>query len=247
MSPKILHNLRGVFITGTDTEIGKTTIAAGLAWLLSKNNIKVAVMKPFATSTRIYSKMYKSHDTAILAKAANIKESDLILNPVFFPVPASPLMAADLMSSHVDLNSVIEKFSFLKKKYQFTVVEGIGGIMVPVTTRVTVAEIIKKMNIPTIIVSRSKLGSINHTILTINACKENKIPILGIIFNQMPKESNIVESLTPKYIERLTGIKTISIIPHMEKCNFKKIGSHLGKNPVMENLISSLVDNEDVS
>jgi len=247
LSPKIRHILHGVFITGTDTEIGKTTIAAGLAWLLSKNNIKVGVMKPFATSSRTYSKLYKSHDTAILAKAANIKESDRILNPVFFRLPASPLMAADLMSSSVDLNSVIEKFSFLKKKYQFTVVEGIGGIMVPITTRVTVVDIIKKMNLPIIIVSSPKLGSINHTILTINACKENKVPIMGIIFNQMPEEPSIVESLTPKYIERLTGIKTISIIPLMEKCNFKKIGYYLGKNPAMENLISSLIDNEEVS
>jgi len=114
--------------------------------------------------------------------------------------------------------------------------------MVPITTRVSLQDIIRKMNLPIIIVSRTKLGSINHTILTINACKETKIPIIGVIFNQMPKHPDIVESLTPKYIEKLTQVKTISIIPRMDKCNFKKIGSYLGKNAIIKNLIFDLTD-----
>jgi dethiobiotin synthetase len=114
--------------------------------------------------------------------------------------------------------------------------------MVPITTRVSLQDIMRKMNLPIIIVSRTKLGSINHTILTISACKETKIPIIGVIFNQTPKHPDIVESLTPKYIEKLTQVKTISIIPSMDKCNFKKIGSYLGKNTIIKNLISDLTD-----
>jgi dethiobiotin synthetase len=139
---------------------------------------------------------------------------------------------------------VTRKFNFLKKKYDFTLVEGIGGIMVPITTTVLLQDIIKKMNLPIIIVSSLKLGSINHTILTINACKETKIPIIGVIFNQMPKHPNIVQSLTPKYIEKLTEIKTISIIPFVDKCNFEKIGSYLERNPIIRNLIAGLTDKQ---
>jgi dethiobiotin synthetase len=199
-------------------------------------------MKPFATSSKIYSNDNNSQDTAILAKAANIREPDQILNPVFFPIPASPLMAAEILNKTINLKTVIKKFNSLKEKYDFILVEGIGGIMVPITTRVSLQDIIRKMNLPIIIVSRTKLGSINHTILTINACKETKIPIIGVIFNQMPKHPDIVESLTPKYIEKLTQVKTISIIPSMDKCNFKKIGSYLGKNALIKTLISDLTD-----
>jgi len=76
-------------------------------------------MKPFATSSKIYSNDNNSQDTAILAKAANIREPDQILNPVFFPIPASPLMAAEILNKTVNLKTVIKKFNSLKEKYDF--------------------------------------------------------------------------------------------------------------------------------
>ena len=200
-------------------------------------------MKPFATSSTMYSNRYKSHDTAALAEAADIEESDQILNPIFFPIPASPYMAAEILNKTVDLGIVTEKFNVLKKKYDFTVVEGIGGVMVPITEKISLLDVIRRMNLATIIVSRPKLGSINHTILTINACKGKKIPIIGVIFNQMPKRPNIVESMTPNHIEKLTGIKTISIIPFIDNCNFEKIGSYLERTSVIKNVISRLNQN----
>ena len=243
LSTRHLEKLQGVFITGTDTEIGKTTIACGLAWLLRRNGIRVGIMKPFATSSKMYSNRYKSHDTAALAKAAVIEESDQILNPIFLSIPASPYMAAEILHKTVDLGIVTTKFNVLKKKYDFTVVEGIGGVMVPITAKISLLDVIRRMNLATIIVSRPKLGSINHTILTINACKGKKIPIIGVIFNQMPKHPNIVESMTPNHIEKLTGIKTISIIPFIDNCNFEKIGSYLERTSVIKNVISRLNQN----
>ena len=231
--------LRGVFITGIDTEIGKTEIACGFAWVLRKNEIKVGVMKPFATSSKIYSKDYKSQDTAKLAKAAGVGDPDETLNPVFFPLAASPLMAAKISHKPINLKKVIEKFMFLKKKYDFIVVEGIGGVMVPITDKVSLLHIVRKMNLPVIIVSRPKLGSINHTVMTINACREFKVPIVGIIFNQMPIRPNIVESMTPFYIERLTKTKTLSVIPFMDKRNSKKIGSYLRDIELIKYITSS--------
>ena len=231
--------LRGVFITGIDTEIGKTEIACGFAWVLRKNEIKVGVMKPFATSSKIYSKDYKSQDTAKLAKAAGVGDPDETLNPVFFPLTASPLMAAEISHKPINLKKVIEKFMFLKKKYDFIVVEGIGGVMVPITHKVSLLHVVRKMNLPVIIVSRPKLGSINHTVMTINACREFKVPIVGIIFNQMPIRPNIVESMTPFYIERLTKTKTLSVIPFMDKRNSKKIGSYLRDIELIKYITSS--------
>jgi dethiobiotin synthetase len=197
-------------------------------------------MKPFATSSTVYSNRYRSRDTASLAKAAGIKESDYLLNPVYFQLPASPLMAAEILHETVDIETVTKKFGVLKSKYDFIIVEGIGGIMVPITRNLSLLDVMKRMNLPTIIVSSPRLGSINHTILTINACKLKKIPILGVIFNQMPREPSIVESMTPNYVERLTETNTISIIPFMKKFNYGKVGTHLGKSSTIRKIISTL-------
>lgn len=232
--------LQGVFISGTDTEIGKTTIACGLAWLLRKNGIEVGVMKPFATSSSIYSERYRSNDTASLALAADIKESDELLNPIYFPLPSSPLMAAEILHKTIDMKAVFKKFGVLKRKYDFTLVEGIGGVMVPITKKISLLDVMNGMKLPTIIVSSPRLGSINHTILTINACKVKKIPILGIIFNQMPKNPSIVESMTPNYIEKLTNTKTISVIPFIDDCSFENIGMYLGRATIIQKIISAL-------
>lgn len=200
-------------------------------------------MKPFATSSELYSNHYRSNDTASLAKVADIKEPDHRLNPIFFQLPASPLMAAEILHKTVDLGMVTKEFASLKKKYDFTVVEGIGGVMVPITNKISLIDVMRKMKLPTIIVSSPRLGSINHTILTINACKVKKIPILGVVFNQMPKDPSIVESMTPNYIERLTDINTISVIPFMDNCNFKKVGTYLAKTSTIQKLISRLTEN----
>lgn len=211
-----------------------------MTWLLRKNGIKVGVMKPFATSSDVYSNRYRSYDTASLAKAADIKESDHRLNPIFFPLPASPLMAAEILHKTVDIEMVTKEFGTIKKKYDFTIVEGIGGVMVPITKKISLLDVMKRMKLPTIIVSSPRLGSINHTILTINACKVKKIPILGVIFNQMPKDPSIVESMTPNYIEKLTDTNTICVIPFVDDCNFKKVGKYLGKTSTIKKIISRL-------
>lgn len=197
-------------------------------------------MKPFATSSSVYSNRYRSSDTASLAKAADIKESDEILNPIFLPLPASPLVAAEILHKTVDMKAVSKKFSVLKKKYDFTLVEGIGGVMVPITKKILLLDVMKGMKLPTIIVSSTQLGSINHTILTINACKLKKIPVLGIIFNKMPKNPSMVESMTPGYIEKLTNATTISIIPFLDDCNFKNVGMYLGRASTIKKIISRL-------
>jgi len=200
-------------------------------------------MKPFATSSYIYSNRYRSSDTALLAEAADIKESDEILNPIYFRLPASPLMAAEILHKTVDIKAISKNFDILKKKYDFTLVEGIGGVMVPITRKISLLDVMKGMKLPSIIVSSPRLGSINHTIMTINECKAKKIPILGIIFNQMPKNPSIVESMTPKYIEKLTDTSTISVIPFMDDCSFKNVGMYLGRASTIKKIISGLTLN----
>jgi Dethiobiotin synthetase len=128
--------MRGVFIAGTDTGVGKTLFAAGLAWTLRKRSFNVGVMKPFATAERVSSRKYRSSDVAILAKAANATEGDSELNPVFYEVGASPLMAAEMTGKPPPvIQTVLRSLRNLSRKHEFLIVEGIGGVMVPLTSR----------------------------------------------------------------------------------------------------------------
>src|SRR3712207_2032485 len=89
-------SMRGIFVTGTDTGVGKTAIAAGIAWAMRKQKLDVGVMKPFATANRVFSKRYRSQDTALLARASAVNDQDWDLNPFFYSIAASPLSATEL-------------------------------------------------------------------------------------------------------------------------------------------------------
>jgi dethiobiotin synthetase len=237
--PKNKKNLRGVFVTGTDTGIGKTTIACGLAWILRKKGINVGIMKPFATGDKLYSRKFKSKDTAMLAEAANICDADNLLNPSFFPIAASPLMASDILKASIRKDEVLNSFDTLQTKYDFTIVEGIGGIMVPITRNQMLGHFAKMMGLPLIIVSQSRVGSINHILLTIKAAKDFGLELYGIIFNKMPKNASLVEKKTPEYVHHLTNIPIISIIPDVAENRYKAVGSCLYKSIYVNNLCTN--------
>ena len=123
--------MRGIFITGTSTGVGKTVIAAGIAWGLRKRRIDVGVMKPFATANRVFSTKYRSQDTAILAEASAAKDPDYCLNPFFYSIAASPLVASELKpGAPVNIKKAVQSLKNLGKKHDFIIAEGIGGIMV---------------------------------------------------------------------------------------------------------------------
>ncbi len=223
----------GVFITATDTGVGKTLISASLAWKLSQHDDKICVMKPFATSDKVFSKKFNSKDLYLLSKSINLTEDQSYLNPYFYKLPASPYMASKILKANPpSVMGALKKFSYLKKKYNFIIVEGIGGVMVPIDQKYNLVDFIKLTRLSIIIVTTPVIGTINHTLLTIQKCKDHNIPIKGIIFNKMPENPNIVMRSTPSFIERLTKIPVLGTIPHYKylKFNantFKKISDKL--------------------
>jgi len=223
----------GLFITGTDTNVGKTLISASLAWKLSKYINKICVMKPFATSDKIFSDEFNSKDLFLLSKSIRLNENQNYLNPFFYKLPASPYMASKILHKKPpSINTAFKKYNYLKKKYNFLVVEGIGGIMVPLNQKYYVIDFIKLTQLPLIIVTTPIIGTLNHTLLTVQKCKDYNIPIKGIIFNKMPERASIVEKTTPSFIEKLTKIPVLGIIPYYKSINFndstfKKISNQI--------------------
>jgi dethiobiotin synthetase len=212
---------KGIFISGTDTGVGKTYVACSLAYLLRSRGINVGVMKPFATGTNIYSQKFRSEDTANLAGAANVSDTDDEINPTFFPIAASPFMASVITKGKVSLKNNLRAFRRLKEKHDFILVEGIGGIMVPLTSTHVLADFVKLTTLPVIIVTSVKLGSINHVLLTVAACEKYGLPISGIVINRMPSNPSEVQIMTPTFVEKLTDLPVIAIMPEQRTPKFE--------------------------
>jgi len=220
----LLEKESGVFITGTDTNIGKTLVSASLAWKLSKHKDKVCIMKPFATSNKIYSNQYNSKDLYLLTKSLKIKENQFYLNPYFYMLAASPYMASEILNKDSpSIKIAFERFSYLKRKYSFVVVEGIGGIMVPINDKHYLIDFIKLTKLSVVIVTTPQIGTFNHTLLTVQMCKNYDISISGIVFNKMPKRPSIVEITTPTFMEKLTKVPTLGIIPYYKNIKFNNL------------------------
>lgn len=218
---------KGIFVTATDTEVGKTVVSSLLAAFLKKRNINVGVMKPIASGSQ--------EDAKILKKAAEVNDNLEIINPVFLKKPLAPISAARLEKKKISLSKIFKSYNKLRKKYTFLIVEGIGGILVPIKSNFLVADLIKKLNLSIIIIARPNLGTINHILLTINAAKDYGLKIKGIIINYPKKPSpnyngRLAETTAPKIIKEIGKIPILGIVPYGAKCgdceeyvNIKKI------------------------
>ncbi len=209
--------MKPLFITATDTDIGKTYVCAGLAHSLKKLDIDVGIMKPFACGVK-QKTGFSSNDLTILSKAAMVNDTEELLNPFFFPIPASPYTAAKNLGVKIDINYLMKCFRKLDKIHDVMLVEGIGGIMTPILKDYAIIDLIKDLDANTIIVTSSKIGTINHTILTCNMCKNMKIPVKGLIINNFDSTGYPVSDLE-RDLNALTDLPVLCSLPHMQKFN----------------------------
>jgi len=210
--------MHGLFVTGTDTGIGKTTISTGLIWSLRNQNIDVGVMKPFAAGEKTFSRSYKSEDTYRLAMAAGSESTDKQINPFFYKVPASPLVASRITHQKIPaLKNVVRLVLDESKKYKYMVIEGIGGIMVPISRTYTIADFARYLGFPIVVVASARLGSLNHILLTLEACSNLHLDVVAIVINRMPKRPSKSQRLVASTVRRLTGVRRIFSIPEFRK------------------------------
>jgi dethiobiotin synthetase len=203
MKSSLLVRSKGVFVTATDTEVGKTYISCLIAQELQKQGVKVGVFKPVSTGDR--------NDAGKLRSAAKIDEKPEQITPVFFKNPMSPYGASLLEGKPFNLQKVLNAFEYFTKKYDFTVVEGIGGLLVPLKKDFYVSSLIKKFDLPVIVVTRAGLGTINHTLLTVEHLKKDKQKIIAVILNGKQDASDISTKTNAKLIKRITGLPVICV------------------------------------
>jgi dethiobiotin synthetase len=208
--------MKGIFITGTDTGVGKTFVTAGILKALSEMGYSVCPMKPVETGCSTRDGRLIPHDTIRLIKASGTKEPLDIINPYRFKRPLAPAVAAELEGIRIQKRKIISICKYLLNKYDFVMVEGAGGIMVPVYKRYLYLDLIEDIGIPVVIVSRPGLGTINHTLLTIEIAKARDIKLSGVIINYSQNlRKGIAERTNPGIINRISGIPVIGTIPYL--------------------------------
>jgi len=228
--------MKPLFVTATDTDIGKTYVCAGLAYALKKSGIDVGIMKPFACGVK--QKIgFSSNDLTILTNAAMVDDAEDIINPFFFPIPASPYTAAKNLGVKIDVEHVMECFRKLDKIHDIMLVEGIGGIMTPILKDYAIIDLIKDLMANTIIVTSSKIGTVNHTVLTCNMCKNMNIPIKGLIINNFDSTGYPIPELE-RDLSALTDLPVLCSLPHMKKFNLSNYSALIQEKMDISALVS---------
>ena len=218
--------LKTCFITGTDTGVGKTTVTAGVAAVLRKCGINVGVMKPISAG-KLQKSGFKSADVELLSKAANTSDPADLINPVFLQLEASPYDASKILQTPIDMPLILSNFKKLKSLHDILLIEGIGGLMTPITRKFYVADMIKAMGAPTIIVSRTLLGTINHTVMTCRICKDYGIPLKGIIINNLDNTEEDVTKKLAETIFELTSIDILGTISNIKDYSLENISKQI--------------------
>lgn len=207
--------IKGIFITGTDTGVGKTYIATGIVKTLHSAGIDVGVMKPAETGCSLRSGKLVPSDAEALIQAAAVRDPLSLVNPYRFHAPVAPSVAAQLERKRIDPERILKSFRTLSQRHDTMIVEGAGGIMVPLAKGYLFLDLAEAMGLPVVIVARPGLGTINHTLLTIEALRARKIMIAGVVFNDgQGGQKGLAEATSPAVIEELSGVPIIGSVPY---------------------------------
>ena len=230
---------KGFFITGTDTGVGKTLITAALILAFSRAGLKVGGMKPIETGCWQEGERLIPSDGMFIKTIACMDEGIDRIVPCCFLNPVAPLAASATEGVPVNLQKINLEYKELSEKYEVVIVEGIGGLLVPVTDGYFVSDLAKDLGLPIIVVSKPGLGTINHTMLTVNYARKEGLIVAGVIINHnQPEEGTIAEHTNPDILKRICPAPLIGIFPHLENMESSTI-----EKAAMENLDIGLIRN----
>jgi len=207
----------GLFITGTDTGVGKTLVAGAIAGILSEQHLKVGVFKPVATGCRHSREGLVSSDAEFLAFCANCEYPLSVVSPACFVTPAAPLVSANCQGQTVDLEHIASAYEYICSSSDVVIVEGIGGVRVPVTADTDVLDLAVQFHLAVVIVCRATLGTINHTLLTIDAIRSADLKLAGVVINGYNEAAaDTAERTCAEVIAGCGNVNILAVVPFDE-------------------------------
>jgi len=199
------------FITGTDTGVGKTHVTAALLAEFRRRGLPAAGFKPIACGAD------GRNDARTYRKLMGNKVPLDIINPVYLRSPLAPSIAAKLEGRRIDLRQIAAFYDVLASDFSPILVEGAGGLLVPIKRNYFVADLARQLDLPVIIVARLGLGTLNHTLLTVRQAQAMQLKITGVILNDTTGRRGLAERTNLKAIAELTGVPLLGVMPHGDR------------------------------
>lgn len=214
---------KGIFVTGTDTGVGKTVVSATIARALQQSGKRVAAMKPIQTGAGEDGLL----DIEFIQKVMGTNYSLEVVCPYRYPLALAPLIAANLAGERINVDKIKSAYFDLSLRHEIVVVEGAGGLVVPITETYFMSDLAYDLDLGLIIVIRPGLGTLNHTLLTLEHARSHGLNIMGFVINNFPDSPNLAERKNPDLLLKLTGEKILGVIHHDQEISVEKgdIGS----------------------
>jgi dethiobiotin synthetase len=206
----------GILITGTDTGVGKTVVTASLAALLRDVGYRVGVMKPVETGCKQRDGKLIPEDAVRLKEASGSAEPIAAICPYRLREPLAPSIAAERAGVKIDVDYLLNVYQEISTRHDITLVEGAGGLMVPLLPSYTYADFARVLNLPVIVVAANKLGAINHLLLTLEHAGCKGLTVLGYVLNRISNESSSAAETNREVLSGLTGFQCLGELPFIE-------------------------------
>jgi dethiobiotin synthetase len=208
----VIARTRGVFIAGTDTEVGKTLIATAMVRSLVEAGHRIAVMKPIAAGAEVTPDGPRNTDALELMAAANVPASYETVNPYCLKVATSPHLAAEMEGIDVKLAPIVRSFGQLTRESDLVVVEGAGGWHAPINPAETMADVAAALDLPVILVVGLRLGCLSHALLTVQALEARGLTLAGWVANHVRPDFDYAAGNITTLEDRL-GAPPLDIVP----------------------------------
>lgn len=228
---------KGFFVTGTDTGVGKTIIAGALIKAIQYLGQRTGGMKPVESGCSSEGDVLIPLDGMFLKQYAGMNESITMVTPCCLRSPLAPLPASEIDGMPVHKIEIRRAFDILASEYETIIVEGIGGLMVPITKDYFTIDLMKDFDLPVVVVARPGLGTINHIMLTVQYALKDGLKIAGVILNysQSP-ENSLAEKTNPQLLEQICHAPVIGIFPYLKKIDEQEIAKTAIKHLNLEHL-----------
>lgn len=201
--------MKGIFVTGTDTGIGKTYVTAALLTELRRRGVSAAAFKPIACGAG------GRHDAEIYAAIMDHEQPLDVINPIYLRHALAPSVAAALERTRIDLRRVLRAYQRLATDYSIVLVEGAGGLLVPIRDDYFVADLAKMLKLPLLVVARLGLGTINHSLLTVWQARAMKMTVRGIVLNDtVGGRRGLAAKTNIKTVPEVCGVPLLGVVPH---------------------------------